>query len=141
MWHVVKSQANILSNKYHNILHWDWHHWNMNIAIRDSYPHQFPNYQQKCALNFHWVSSSIIHYFAELPVLFSFQAINFSKTIKWFCFIDPAGESDFIVFMTDYDTFAGIFTCQKLAFAHRQSATLLSRSKDLDKLYVDKVTI
>lgn len=42
--------------------------------------------------------------------------------------------------MTDYDTFAGIFTCQKLAFAHRQSATLLSRTKDLDKLYVDKVS-
>lgn len=58
-----------------------------------------------------------------------------------FCslFIDPAGESDFTIFMTDYETFAGIFTCQKLAFAHRQSATLLSRTKDLDKLYVDKV--
>lgn len=54
--------------------------------------------------------------------------------------LDPAGESDFTIFMTDYDTFAGVFTCQKLAFAHRQSATLLSRSKDLDKLYVDKVS-
>lgn len=41
--------------------------------------------------------------------------------------------------MTDYDTFAGIFTCQRLAFAHRQSATLLSRNKDLDKMFVDKV--
>lgn len=54
--------------------------------------------------------------------------------------LNPAGESDFIIFMTDYDTFAGIFTCQKLGFAHRQSATLLSRSKELDKLYVDKVS-
>lgn len=54
---------------------------------------------------------------------------------------DPAGESDFTIFMTDYETYAGIFTCQKLAFAHRQSATLLSRSKDLDKLYVDKVSV
>lgn len=43
--------------------------------------------------------------------------------------------------MTDYETYAGIFTCQKLGFAHRQSATLLSRSKELDKLYVDKVSL
>lgn len=42
--------------------------------------------------------------------------------------------------MTDYETYAGIFTCQKLTFAHRQSATLLSRTRDLDKLYVDKVS-
>lgn len=43
--------------------------------------------------------------------------------------------------MTDYETFAGIFTCQRLAFAHRQSATLLSRTKDLDKMFVDKVSL
>lgn len=54
---------------------------------------------------------------------------------------DPAGDADFTVFMTDYETFAGIFTCQKLAFAHRQSATLLSRTRDLDKVYVDKVNM
>lgn len=41
--------------------------------------------------------------------------------------------------MTDYDTYAGIFTCQKLAFAHRQSATILSRFKTLDQLQVDKI--
>lgn len=41
--------------------------------------------------------------------------------------------------MTDYNTYAGIFTCQKLAFAHRQSATILSRSRSLDKVYVDKL--
>lgn len=54
--------------------------------------------------------------------------------------LDPIGESDFTIFMTDYETYAGIFTCQKLTFAHRQSATLLSRTRDLDKLYVDKVS-
>jgi hypothetical protein len=41
--------------------------------------------------------------------------------------------------MTDYDNYAGVFTCQKLAFAHRQSASILSRSPNLDKMYVDKV--
>lgn len=50
-----------------------------------------------------------------------------------------AGESSFTVFMTDYSTYAGLFTCQRLAFAHRQSATILSRTKDLDKIYIDKV--
>jgi hypothetical protein len=41
--------------------------------------------------------------------------------------------------MTDYDNYAGVFTCQKLAFAHRQSASILSRSPNLDKIYMDKV--
>jgi apolipoprotein D and lipocalin family protein len=41
--------------------------------------------------------------------------------------------------MTDYDNYAGIFTCQKLAFSHRQSASILSRLPNLDKMYVDKV--
>lgn len=41
--------------------------------------------------------------------------------------------------MTDYDTYAGIFTCQKLAFAHRQSATILSRTRTLDQPQVDKI--
>jgi hypothetical protein len=41
--------------------------------------------------------------------------------------------------MTDYDNYAGVFTCQKMAFAHRQSASILSRLPNLDKMYVDKV--
>lgn len=52
---------------------------------------------------------------------------------------DVAGDSQFTVFMTDYETYAGLFTCQKVTFAHRQSATLLSRTKELDKMYIDKV--
>lgn len=55
--------------------------------------------------------------------------------------LSVAGSSKFTVFGTDYTTYAGIFTCQKLAFSHRQSATILSRSKTLDKIYVDKVFI
>lgn len=53
--------------------------------------------------------------------------------------IDVAGDSSFTVFMTDYQTYAGIFSCQKITFAHRQSATLLSRTRTLDKMYIDKV--
>jgi apolipoprotein D and lipocalin family protein len=50
-----------------------------------------------------------------------------------------AGSASYIVFMTDYETYAGVFTCQKMGFAHRQSASILSRSPRLDKMYVDKV--
>lgn len=53
--------------------------------------------------------------------------------------IGVAGTSSFTVFMTDYDTYGGIYTCQKLPAANRRSATILSRTKMLDKMVVDKV--
>lgn len=49
------------------------------------------------------------------------------------------GEALFKIFMTDYTSYAGIFSCQKLPVGHRQSATILSRSKDMDKAYIDKI--
>lgn len=50
------------------------------------------------------------------------------------------GDAVFKVFMTDYEHYAGVFTCQKLPVGgHRQSATILSRTKDLDKAYIDKL--
>uniref|UniRef100_A0A1B0EX80 Lipocalin/cytosolic fatty-acid binding domain-containing protein n=1 Tax=Phlebotomus papatasi TaxID=29031 RepID=A0A1B0EX80_PHLPP len=53
--------------------------------------------------------------------------------------LSVAGSSKFLVFMTDYHQYAGIFSCQKVAFAHRRSATILSRTKTLDKIYLDKI--
>lgn len=53
--------------------------------------------------------------------------------------LSVAGTASYVVFMTDYSKYAGIFTCQKLAFANRLSATILSRTKTLDKIYVDKI--
>ncbi|CAH2051820.1 unnamed protein product, partial [Iphiclides podalirius] len=53
--------------------------------------------------------------------------------------LSVAGSASYTVMMTDYSTYASIFTCQKLAFAHRRSATILSRTKELDKMYVDKM--
>lgn len=50
--------------------------------------------------------------------------------------LSVAGSASHVVFATDYENYAGIFTCQKLAFAHRQSATLLSRRRDLDSSYL-----
>nr|XP_003703611.1 PREDICTED: apolipoprotein D-like isoform X1 [Megachile rotundata] len=53
--------------------------------------------------------------------------------------LSVAGSASHVVFLTDYDNYAGIFTCQKLAFAHRQSATILSRHRELSKVYVDQI--
>ncbi|XP_038214654.1 apolipoprotein D-like [Zerene cesonia] len=53
--------------------------------------------------------------------------------------LSVAGSATYTVISTDYNKYAAIFTCQKLAFAHRQSATILSRTKELDKMFVDKM--
>lgn len=50
-----------------------------------------------------------------------------------------AGSASYTVFSTDYENYAGIFTCQKIAFSNRQSVSILSREKTLDKMYLDKV--
>lgn len=53
--------------------------------------------------------------------------------------LNVAGKSSFIVFMTDYDNYAGIYTCQSIGFTHRHSATILSRKNSLDKLTLEKI--
>lgn len=53
--------------------------------------------------------------------------------------LSVAGSASYTVFMTDYDNFAAVFTCQKLGFAHRQSVTILSRRRVLDKMFSDKI--
>ncbi|XP_031832220.2 apolipoprotein D [Nomia melanderi] len=53
--------------------------------------------------------------------------------------LSVAGSASHVIFSTDYENYAGVFTCQKIAFAHRLSATILSRHRELDKSYVDKI--
>lgn len=53
--------------------------------------------------------------------------------------LSVAGSAKFVVFMSDFTTYAGVFSCQKIPLGHRQSATILSRTRDLDKIYVDKI--
>jgi len=43
--------------------------------------------------------------------------------------------------MTDYDQYAGIFTCQKILFGHTKSATILSRKPTLDKAVINQVSL
>ncbi|KAK0089408.1 hypothetical protein PV325_007566 [Microctonus aethiopoides] len=73
------------------------------------------------------------HYTGELtvpqPSIPALMEVRFPLSV--------AGSASHIVFATDYNTYAGIFTCQKLAFAHRQSATILSRDKELDHATLD----
>lgn len=55
--------------------------------------------------------------------------------------LSVAGSAGFTVFMTDYNQYAGIFSCQKLPVGHRQSTTILSRTRELEKTYIDKVKL
>ncbi|CAB3220644.1 unnamed protein product [Arctia plantaginis] len=53
--------------------------------------------------------------------------------------LSVAGTASYTILMTDYTSHAVVFTCQKLAFAHRRSATILSRTKELDRIYLEKM--
>ena len=53
--------------------------------------------------------------------------------------LNPIGKADFTIFMTDYDTFAALYTCQGLGIGHRDSVTILSRTRSLDQMYIDKI--
>ncbi|XP_057664569.1 apolipoprotein D-like [Diorhabda carinulata] len=75
------------------------------------------------------------HYKGTLKVLDKSVPAKMSVSFP----LSVAGSSSFTVFSTDYETYAGIFTCQKIAFSHRQSATILSRTKTLDSMYITKL--
>ncbi|XP_050437244.1 uncharacterized protein LOC126843639 [Adelges cooleyi] len=49
------------------------------------------------------------------------------------------GKSSFDVFATDYVNYAGVYACGKTPFGHSYSVTVLSRSKVLGKMYLDKM--
>ncbi|KOC65251.1 Apolipoprotein D [Habropoda laboriosa] len=49
------------------------------------------------------------------------------------------GSASHVVVSTDYQNYAVIFTCQKLKFWNRQSLTILSRNRDLDKTYLIRI--
>ncbi|XP_034827951.1 apolipoprotein D-like [Maniola hyperantus] len=54
--------------------------------------------------------------------------------------LSVAGSASYTILATDYNTYAAVFTCQKMTnIAHRRSATILSRTKELDKMYLDKM--
>lgn len=75
------------------------------------------------------------HYIGELSVPDSAVAARMRVHFP----LSVAGSASHVVFATDYDNYAGIFTCQKMAFMNRQSATLLSRHKEMDQEYLNKL--
>lgn len=53
-----------------------------------------------------------------------------------------AGKGDYVVYDTDYDTYAAIYECQQLSsLMHRKSASILSRTPALDQTFVNRVRI
>ncbi|GJQ78060.1 hypothetical protein Trydic_g2403 [Trypoxylus dichotomus] len=74
------------------------------------------------------------HYTGELTV--PNNAIPASMKVK---FPLNFGSASYTVFMTDYDNYAGIFTCQKLAGSNRQSVSIISRRRDLPVVYLEKI--
>lgn len=50
-----------------------------------------------------------------------------------------AGKADYIIFSTDYENYAGIYSCQPLLFGHRRTASILSRKPTLDQVFINKV--
>ncbi|XP_065201455.1 apolipoprotein D-like isoform X2 [Planococcus citri] len=53
--------------------------------------------------------------------------------------LSVAGTASYIVFDTDYETYAGVYSCQSLKVAHRHTAMILSRKTTLDKPIVEKL--
>lgn len=49
------------------------------------------------------------------------------------------GEHDLIFFDTDYENYAGIFTCQSVVVGHRRSASIISRTPLLSSRLIAKV--
>lgn len=58
------------------------------------------------------------------------------------CVADLAGKADYTVLDTDYDTYAVVYECQKVAsFLHRKSTAILSRKPTLSQEIISKVRV
>ncbi|XP_063844192.1 uncharacterized protein LOC135090924 isoform X2 [Scylla paramamosain] len=49
------------------------------------------------------------------------------------------GSADFIVFDTDYETYMAVFECDRAGLLHRRSVAILSRSRNIDVMFVNRV--
>lgn len=51
----------------------------------------------------------------------------------------PLGDQSYWVIMTDYDSYAAVWSCQRIMFGHRESAQIMSRKPTLDIEIVRKI--
>jgi hypothetical protein len=51
----------------------------------------------------------------------------------------PLGDQNYWVIMTDYDSYAAVWSCQRIMFGHRESAQIMSRKPSLDPTIVQKI--
>jgi len=51
----------------------------------------------------------------------------------------PLGDQNYWVIMTDYDSYAAVWSCQRIMFGHRESAQIMSRKPTLDIEIVRKI--
>lgn len=49
------------------------------------------------------------------------------------------GKADFIVFDTDYNNYMAVFECDRAGFFHRRSTSILSRTPEIDDMFVLRV--
>ena len=49
------------------------------------------------------------------------------------------GDQDYQVMMTDYDSYAAVWSCQRILFGHRESAQIMSRKPTLDNMIIQKI--
>lgn len=52
---------------------------------------------------------------------------------------DIAGVSDYVIYHTDYTSYAGIFKCQKILMGHRLSAVIMSRTPAMSLTTLNQV--
>ncbi|CAL4059984.1 unnamed protein product [Meganyctiphanes norvegica] len=50
-----------------------------------------------------------------------------------------SGQADFIIFDTDYDTYMAVFECNRAGLIHRRSVTILSRTQQIDDMFVRRI--
>jgi len=53
--------------------------------------------------------------------------------------LNVAGSADYLIYMTDYENYGVIFTCQELPIGHRKSMSILSRTPSLDNDIISKI--
>lgn len=51
----------------------------------------------------------------------------------------PLGDQNYQVIMTDYESYAAVWSCQRILFGHRESAQIMSRKPTLDNAIVQKI--